>query len=401
MSMKVRMVDTGRVVVIENDEYAIRLVEQQKAVFADDAAPVTPGGEAVDIFQLNRDVKGMRRLTTTLARAWMQTDEDRLAILQSGAAGYVFRVGDLIPMPWTLYKTAAGTEGTITWRVVHIGDAVDENGEIHHNALYLMSAYGISVNSTMIFDAKEETLASTPTFEDGTYYYTRSGVNYTQVDVVYGDPIPEGAEYYISFQPNMEKAMEDGYGRWSHGWIRQWLNSEAAFNMQGSGWWSSQHIGDAGPGDTAAERRYGGFLAGVPETWKALMRPVRMVTALNMISDGGGVEYTYDRVFLPSASQVGGTATDHSGWNIDSEGTVWDWFRGDENEDESYTYDNFENERRIIKQSEEAENGVSWMTRSPYLTNPGEYMDVGSGGIISSEPARMPSKRITPCCVIW
>ena len=31
MSMKVRMVDTGRVVVIENDEYAIRLLEQQKA----------------------------------------------------------------------------------------------------------------------------------------------------------------------------------------------------------------------------------------------------------------------------------------------------------------------------------------------------------------------------------
>ena len=401
MSMKVRMVDTGHVVVIENDEYAIRLVEQQKAVFADDAEPVTPGGEAVDIFQMNRDVKGMRKLTHTLARAWMQTDAERLAILQSGAAGHVFEVGDLIPMPWTLYKTAAGTAGTLTWRVVHIGDAVDADGVIHHNALWLMSAYGINVNSTMIFDAKEEMLATTPIFEDGIYYYTKSGLNYIPAEVTYGDPIPEGAEYYISFQANMQKAMQNGYGRWSHGWMRQWLNSEAAFNMQGSGWWSSQHIGDVGPGDTAAERRYGGFLAGVPDAWKALMRPVRVPTALNTVSDGGGIEITNDRIFLPSVGQVGGFVTQRTGWDYECEGAVWDWFRDEEEESSDYNYDNYDNEKRIIKASEEATGGVSWMTRSPELSTPGEYRDVDSSGMISRELVYMPSKRITPCCVIW
>lgn len=87
-----------------------------------------------------------------------------------------------------------------------------------------------------------------------------------------------------------------GYNRWSQSAIRQWLNSDANVGE----WWSAQNVFDRPPTQLSTLR---GFLAGLPADFLEIVKPVKVVTALNTVTDGGGNEITYDRFFLPSLEQ--------------------------------------------------------------------------------------------------
>ena len=113
-----------------------------------------------------------------------------------------------------------------------------------------------------------------------------------------------------------------GYNRWSQSAIRQWLNSAAPArnaNDPGNypGWWKPQNKFDRIP-----PRAYTnpGFLAGYEADFIAAMKPAKVVTACNTVTDGGAADVTYDKVFLPSLTNM----------NIAqqaAEGYTWDYYK--------------------------------------------------------------------------
>lgn len=104
--------------------------------------------------------------------------------------------------------------------------------------------------------------------------------------------LPSGATVVV----NHGSCTQYGYNRWSQSAIRQWLNSDAAVGA----WWSAQNVFDRPPTQLTTLR---GFLAGLPSDFLAIVQPVKVVTALNTVTDGGDSETTYDRFFVPSLEQ--------------------------------------------------------------------------------------------------
>ncbi len=86
--------------------------------------------------------------------------------------------------------------------------------------------------------------------------------------------LPSGATVVI----NHGSCTQYGYDRWSQSAIRQWLNSDAAVGM----WWNPQNVFDRPPAQLATLR---GFLAGLPEEFLNIVQPVKVVTALNTVTD--------------------------------------------------------------------------------------------------------------------
>lgn len=381
MSMKVRMADTGRVVIIENDEYAIRLLEQRKAFPADSEDPVTPEGEPVDFIQVSKDCKALLKLGKVLARAWMDTDARKRDILAAGAGSKVFDVGDEIGMPWT---AGSGTEYRWVWRVVHKGAMTDEYGVIHPEALILCSMY--TPPTGVSFDAPEMVLATEDVFLDGVHYFTRSAStgNFYHVNVTYGNPIPAGSQYYVNWHEDMAMAMVSGYNRWRDGNGRQWLNSEAA---AGDEWHTEQHRGDAGP--AAAILAWPGFLAGFPEEYRSLFKTVRIETPTNTLTDGGEVDVTYDRIFIPTVSNVGGSVT-----GIEDESGTWDWFKDDDEESDV-------TEKRIFPRIDnQSGGGESVLLRNPHPDTAHLGAMIQNTGSVTMA-VRMDDGLLLPCCAIW
>ena len=106
-----------------------------------------------------------------------------------------------------------------------------------------------------------------------------------------------------------------GYNRWSQSAIRQYLNSAKAAGQ----WWEPQHKWDRPPAELASKP---GFLSGYSDDFLNAIKPVRVRTALNTVTDAavGAYEDTYDKIFLasleqefitPQASGVEGEAWDY------------------------------------------------------------------------------------------
>lgn len=97
----------------------------------------------------------------------------------------------------------------------------------------------------------------------------------------------------------MNSMQETAYGcnRWATSAMRQWLNSEAG---KGS-WWTAQDEFDIAPEQLPT---MSGFLAGLPVDMRSQLKRVKVVTAKNTPTEGGGTDITYDRVFLPSLEEM-------------------------------------------------------------------------------------------------
>ena len=109
-------------------------------------------------------------------------------------------------------------------------------------------------------------------------------------------------------EPNNPNSNRKNYGnnRWSVSNIRQWLNSSGAAGS----WWTAQHEYDAAPIPDNVSRADGayavdpGFLAGFSENILQHFTDITNITS-KPIPDGGGSEYTVDKVFLPSLTEMG------------------------------------------------------------------------------------------------
>lgn len=114
---------------------------------------------------------------------------------------------------------------------------------------------------------------------------------------------------------NSLQSVAYGYNRWSQSAIRQYLNSAKAAGQ----WWEPQHKWDRPPAELASKP---GFLSGYSDDFLNAIKPVRVRTALNTVTDAavGTYEDTYDKIFLasleqefitPQASGVEGEAWDY------------------------------------------------------------------------------------------
>lgn len=109
--------------------------------------------------------------------------------------------------------------------------------------------------------------------------------------------LSSSTKYADSGVNNMQRASY-GYNRWSQSAMRQFLNSDAAVGE----WWTPQNVFDRRPTQLATLR---GFMAGFDEAFLNIIRPVKVTTALNTVSDSeiGTSEDTYDTFFPASLEQ--------------------------------------------------------------------------------------------------
>lgn len=104
-------------------------------------------------------------------------------------------------------------------------------------------------------------------------------------------------KYGTSGLNNMQRAGY-GYNRYSQSAIRQWMNSAAAAGA----WYTPKNPYARRPAQLASMR---GMMAGFDQEFLDILKPVKVRTALNTVSDAdlGTYEDTYDMFFLASLEQ--------------------------------------------------------------------------------------------------
>lgn len=275
-------------------------------------------------------------------------------IVQSGEAANVFSIGDQINVAWN-----DGTNDyVLPWDIVHFGDVELEDGEIVPG-MYIQSHYAFQA---VQFDASEAIYVATAALPAGTYNFT-IGTNWGTHCVsgkVYqfttNEEIPAGGQimvgknndwytwgapdvnpslwkvhtfasnaattplesnlaltegnggtslgtitssikYSADGMNNLQRAAY-GYNRWGQSANRKYYNSAAASGA----WWTPQNPFDRSPQQLATVR---GFKAGFEDAFLNIIKPVKVVTALNTVTDTdiGASETTYDTFFLGSLEQ--------------------------------------------------------------------------------------------------
>lgn len=275
------------------------------------------------------------------------------AIVQSGEAPNVFRAGDQLMLNYH----EGQTDYVLPWDIVHFGDVELQDGEIRPG-MFLQSHYamqGVQFGATQAIAVFSE--AKSPMkfkFGIGTNWGTHcvAGKKYsftTTIEIPAGGQIVIGtvSNFYAwgapdtapsnwraytfasassttplevltlteeddgedlgtlssstKFSetgiPNLQSAAY-GYNRWAKSANRQFYNSRAA----AGGWWTPQYGTDRVPQQHATVQ---GFMKGFDEAFLNIIKPIKVVTALNTVSDSdiGTTETTYDTFFLPSLEQ--------------------------------------------------------------------------------------------------
>lgn len=109
--------------------------------------------------------------------------------------------------------------------------------------------------------------------------------------------LSSSTKYGVSGMNNMQRAGY-GYNRWGQSALRQYLNSDATEND----WWTPQNPYDRVPNQLATIKA---FKQGLPSAFVDIIKPVKVVTALNTVSDSeiGTTETTYDAFFPASLEE--------------------------------------------------------------------------------------------------
>ena len=305
---------------------------------------------------LNRQNLLLTQLVTAQSQsaASITTLNEIYNIVTNGKAPDVFNYGDQINLNWN-----DGTNDyVLPWDVVHFGDFELQDGETKPG-MVIQSHYALQ---GVQFDASEAIYATDVALPAGTYQFTigttwgsnciaNSVYNFTTTEEIpAGGQIMVGRnnEYYTWGAPdnapstwrvhtfasasattplesnltltsgaagtnlgtlvstvaystsginNLQRAAY-GYNRWSQSANRQYYNSDA---IAGS-WWSPQNPFDRAPGQLSTVR---GFKAGFDAEFLNIIKPVKVTTLLNTVSDTaiGESETTYDTFFLPSLEQ--------------------------------------------------------------------------------------------------
>ena len=333
--------------------------------------------EVINLFpnkdQMERAAVALERIAVAQAKAIDITDFFQIQqIVQMGLHKDYFRIGDQIVMKWGVN---ANTEYDMPWDVVDFGPCEDENGVVHNNAMWLQSHFALP---GVQFSGNNAFYVPTAEMAPGTYHFTLAngwgthcvaGKSYqftttqkipaggqlvlgTATSNTSGLPDTDPANWRVrTFSNGAQNAPTEileltegtdgtdlgslssstkfaesginnmqrsayGYNRWSVSAIRQFLNSAADVE----GWWTQKYAHDHRPDQLASVR---GFMAGLPADFLAIVKPVKVITALNTVSDTdiGTSETTYDRFFLGSLEQEFCSPQ----WT--GEGTAWEYWK--------------------------------------------------------------------------
>lgn len=321
--------------------------------------------------------------------------EEIQKIVADGKAKSTFNIGDVIYIPWTNYTPSTPVVYQFPFVVVHIGDVYDENDVLHTDALWLMAMY--AEPEEIVFDASEDTvvnLANEPNALEGWYYWGLTGTSdYTALKLNVGDPIPTTYDSVHKCGINNLSVLRYGYNRWKDSAYRQWLNSMAAKNEN---WWTSQHFGDVAP--TATYTNKPGWLFGFENRWLDVIKPVKVQTACNTVTDGGVTDVTYDRFFLPSLEQMYGVPQAPG-----VEGEYWEYWKEETGLDAPSNGSSGDpNDARKIPSVVNYPRGsaVSCRVRSANRGAASNVWTAATGGYLASNYANN-AYRALPACVIY
>lgn len=241
-----------------------------------------------------------RGSVNALASSW----KDIHNIVREGLAAEIFHVGDQLIVPWK--DVAADKTYEVPLDIVHFGNVTLKNGSVVP-AMFLQWHYCTPFG--VQFDHQENEQASESSFLSDYYYYeayttsdggTRYKLLVAGTDYAVGDSIPSSKVYYhSSIKDSTGYIVNYGYNRWSHSALRQFLNSAKGVNE----WWTAQHLGDVAPDQLATKA---GFMSGFDEEFLSCLKPIKVTTALNTVTDTeiGTTEDTFDTFFLPSLEQI-------------------------------------------------------------------------------------------------
>lgn len=282
---------------------------------------------------------------TTLDSTW-----DKVAMLvRAGHGEAVYGIGDKFVDTWK--DTAAEKEYNFPWRVNHFDNVELADGETLPGMFlqaHFASPFGVQFSQYQAFYYAENGLPA------GTYHLTNADYtwgNYCKPgsysftltqDVPAGGklagfrsmpdvaasnwkvysyaadsktiletvPVVSGAlgtklgdwPRYYDGTSNINGIQRTAYGhnRWATSALRQYLNSDKGVGA----WWSPQSKFDVAPNELTTKA---GFLSGLPEGLKNILKAVRVVTYTNTVDGDDKTQVqdiTYDKVFLPSLEQM-------------------------------------------------------------------------------------------------
>lgn len=294
-------------------------------------------------------------------------------LVESGEADKVFKIGDQLNIPWK--DTAANIEYTMVFDVVHFGEVETEDGQTRRG-MFLQSHYTIPFavqfgQNQAFYVADNGLSAGTYSFTIGTNWGANcvAGKSYSfnlPTDLPSGGLLQIGlansevgacpgqspanwrVRTYVSQTVqnardiltltegasgtnlgtlttsskddavgvnNLQRASY-GYNRWSKSAVRQCLNSAE----DKGAWWTPQHRFDRPPTELFSKD---GFLKGFNDDFLSVIKPVKVRTALNTVTDSiyGAWDETYDTFFLASLEE------EYCAPQISGEGEVWDYWR--------------------------------------------------------------------------
>ena len=327
-----------------------------------------------------------RGSVNALASNW----KDIHNIVREGLAAEIFHVGDQLIVPWK--DVAADKTYEVPLDIVHFGNVTLKNGSVVP-AMFLQWHYCTPFG--VQFDHQENEQASERFFLGDYYYYeaytasdggTRYKLLVEGTDYVVGRAIPSSKVYYhSSIKDSTGYIVNYGYNRWSHSALRQFLNSAKGVNE----WWTAQHLGDVAPEELATKA---GFMSGFDEEFLSCLKPIKVTTALNIVTDAeiGTTEDTYDTFFLPSLEQIY-AAPQLAG----VEGEIFDYWK-----QAVGRYDAEKNPAYITYALDAKTSAQSVRLRSAYRDNSCNTWFQTSTGYINNYGGAYDALRFAPVCAI-
>ena len=283
-------------------------------------------------------------------------------IVKNGYAQKIFDFGDQFIETWR--DTASGTDYDYPFRVNHFENVELENGEVVPG-MYLQAhyahpfevqfsqaraflrcpeglaagTYNIKLGSNWGTHAKADTYWNFTLTQDVPARGRLAGfiqmpdvassnwkvISYaadaiTKLETVAVASGQEGTDLgtlNINTRNGNLNSMEEtacGCNRWKTSALRQYLNSDA---LKGK-WWTPQDEWDIAPDQLATKD---GFLCGLSQEMIQSLKTVKVVTYANTVQDGGEIDVTYDKVFIPSLEQM------YVNPQITGEGTVHEYWK--------------------------------------------------------------------------
>lgn len=307
-----------------------------------------------------------------------------LADVRAGKAKQRYAVGDELITTYTLN----GVSYEFPWVVLDNDRECEWEDGTKHPGLWLGAKYGTA--EAVQFDAPEGIVATEETAAADVVYCGVSGTTYTILSLAVGATIPYGSyERVLKGSINNKDVYRYGYNRWRDCGQRQWLNSGAPVGE----WWESTHFGDNAPTQL---NDYPGFMAGFPSDFLAVVKPIKIKTALNTATDGGGSDVTIDTFFMQSLEEMYAEPQ-----IADVEGPYFPWWKIATGLDAPTrgTGSNPNDARKIRKVNAPTGSAVYIRTRSCSRSNANSAWVCYSGGYFDSNVSYSTCSTL-PACVI-